>query len=141
MAGRKPLIVMSDELKAMRENRDRLNMDAHYNRRERDALNMVAKNWINERDKHNAKLRENLDRANDMKRLREEFNGAVKEYKVEREKWAASVSELSAAVNGHKRHMKGVPLFKLENDLQALEFRQMTSVLSVEDERELVKGL
>jgi uncharacterized coiled-coil DUF342 family protein len=132
---------MSDEVKAMRESRDRLNMDAHHNRRERDALNAVAKGWINERDLHNSKLRQNLDKANDMKHLREEHNKAVKEYKSEREKWNKVVSKLSIEINSFKKNLRSVPIFRLERQLRALEFRQMTSVLSVDEERDLVKEL
>jgi uncharacterized coiled-coil DUF342 family protein len=132
---------MTESLSGLRENKDRLNSEAYSQKRERDALNMMAKKWINERDAHNAKLREYLDGANDMKRQREEYNSAVREYKYERENWNRTVGRLSLAVNSHKKHMKGIPLFKLERQLRGLEFRQMTSVLSVEEERDLIKEL
>jgi uncharacterized coiled-coil DUF342 family protein len=76
-----------------------------------------------------------------MKRLREEHNKAVKESKIEREKWNKTVSRLTMEINSYKKNLRSVPIFKLERQLRALEFRQMTSVLSVDDERELVKEL
>jgi uncharacterized coiled-coil DUF342 family protein len=68
----------------------------------------------------------------------------VRETKLEREKWRRKLDELDKKLMIIKRKKLpkgGSSLRKLRKDLKNLEFKQMTSVLSVEKERKLVEVL
>ena len=132
---------MDELLRELQEKRDSFNIEAEKGRSERDDLNSVARSWVKTRDRFNAELRENLDKANGMKNLREEYNEKVKEGKGVREESSKSVGQLNYQINTFKRRTKGVSLIQLERRLRTLEFKQMTSVLSVDDEKELIKEL
>jgi len=132
---------MDELLRELQERRDTLNIEADNQKRDRDELNDRARGWIQVRDRYNAELREFLDKANEMKQLREDYNKKVKEGKLEREHWDKAVTKLSSMNFSYKKRLKGIPLLQLERRLRALEFKQMTTVLSAEDEKELIKEL
>jgi uncharacterized coiled-coil DUF342 family protein len=68
----------------------------------------------------------------------------VREAKEQRDVWNKKVNELNeSVVNLKKTNLprEGPPIAKLKKELKALEFKQMTSVLTVEKERELIEQL
>ncbi len=127
-----------DELQVKREKE---NQEAERHRRRRDELNDKTREWVEKRDELNAQVRALVEEATGHRIKRDELNGQVRVAKEERDTWNKKVNELLEVVNEAKRRRLprgAVPISKLRRDLKALEFRQMTSVLTVEKERALI---
>lgn len=129
---------MLDELQLKRE---RENQEAERHRRRRDELNDRTRDWVEKRDALNAQVRALVDEATQHRIQRDELNARVKAAKEERDKFNRRVNELQDALNDLKRRKLprgAIPLGKLQQELKRLEFKQMTSVLSVDKERALI---
>jgi len=129
---------MLDELQLKRE---RENQEAERHRRRRDELNDKTREWVEKRDSLNAQVRALVDEATQHRIARDELNAQVKAAKEERDKYNRRVNELQEQLNELKRRKLprgAIPLGKLQQELKRLEFRQMTSVLSVDKERALI---
>ncbi len=127
-----------DELQLKREKE---NQEAERHRRRRDELNDKTREWVEKRDSLNAQVRALVDEATQHRIKRDELNAQVRAAKEERDVWNKKVNELLDQVNDAKRRRLprgAVPISKLRRDLKALEFKQMTSVLTVEKERALI---
>jgi uncharacterized coiled-coil DUF342 family protein len=127
-----------DELQLKRE---RENQEAERHRRRRDDLNDKTREWVEKRDNLNAQVRGLVDEATQHRIQRDELNAQVKAAKEERDRNNRRVSELQDALNDLKRRKLprgSIPLGKLQQELKRLEFKQMTSVLSVDKERALI---
>jgi uncharacterized coiled-coil DUF342 family protein len=132
---------MTELLEDLEEQRTKLNKKAEQYRRKRDKLNSTARKWADRRDKLNGESRENIEKANGHRKKRDKLNEQVKSAKGEREKWNRKVSESQARLGElKKKHLPkdGITLEKLKREVRNLEFRQQTSVLSVDKERELL---
>lgn len=128
----------------LEKEREKLNREAEKHKRRRDVLNEKTKEWVGKRDELNAKVREIVEEASQHRQARDKLNEDVKNLKMERDEWNRKVNELTDHVSRTKKRNlpKGtVPLGKLKKELRTLEFRQMTSVLSVDKERDLVEAL
>jgi uncharacterized coiled-coil DUF342 family protein len=127
-----------DELQLKRE---RENQEAERHRRRRDDLNDKTREWVEKRDALNAQVRALVDEATQHRIQRDELNAAVKAAKEERDKHNRRVNELQDQLNELRRRKMprgAIPLGKLQQELKRLEFKQMTSVLSVDKERALI---
>ncbi|MFQ5884409.1 MAG: coiled-coil protein [Thermoplasmata archaeon] len=128
----------------LEKERDKVNREAEKHKRRRDALNEKTKEWVGKGDELNAKVRELVEEASQHREARDKLNEDVKNLKMERDEWNRRVNELTDHVSRTKRRNlpKGtVPLGKLKKELRSLEFKQMTSVLSVDKERDFVEAL
>src|SRR5207247_4889955 len=89
----------------------------------------------------NAQDRALVDEATQQRIQRDELNAQVRIAKEERDKFNRRVNELQDQLNDLKRRKLprgAVPLGKLQQELKRLEFKQMTSVLSVDKERAII---
>ena len=130
--------------KELENKRNKLNKVAEQHRKKRDKYNTNTKNWADKRTTFNDRARKCLKEANDHKKSRDEINKNVQDAKKEREKLNNEYNKLAEKVNRVKRSElpnKGIPLNKLKQEMKRLEFRQMTSVLKPEKERELIDEL
>jgi uncharacterized coiled-coil DUF342 family protein len=130
-----------DELKLKRE---RENAEAERHRRRRDELNDKTREWVARRDELNAQVRGLVEEATGHRIKRDELNAEVKKAKEERDVWNRKRNELLDRLDDLKRRKLprgAVPVGRLKRDLQALEFRQMTSVLTVDKERALIEEI
>ncbi|HEY7589293.1 MAG TPA: phosphoserine phosphatase [Thermoplasmata archaeon] len=130
-----------DELQLKRE---RENQEAERHRRRRDELNDRTREWVQKRDELNAQVRALVDEATQHRVKRDELNAQVKQAKEERDTWNWKVNELLDALNDAKRRKLprgAIPESKLRRELKALEFKQMTSVLTPEKERALIEEM
>jgi uncharacterized coiled-coil DUF342 family protein len=121
--------------------RERENQEAERHRRRRDDLNDKTREWVEKRDALNAQVRALVDEATQHRIQRDELNAAVRVAKEERDKHNRRVNELQDHLNELKRRKLprgAIPLGKLQQELKRLEFKQMTSVLSVDKERALI---
>ena len=129
---------MLDELQLKRE---RENQEAERHRRKRDELNDKTREWVEKRDALNAQVRALVDEATQHRIQRDELNAQVKAAKEERDKFNRRVNDLQdqlAEVRRRRLPRGAIPLGKLQQELKRLEFKQMTSVLSVDKERALI---
>jgi uncharacterized coiled-coil DUF342 family protein len=135
---------MNELLPDLEDRRDNANIEADRHRHQRDELNAKTKGWIEKRDGLNAQVRQHIEEAAEHRTQRDSLNEAVQEAKTERETWNRKVSELLDELNRLRRRKtpkEGVPLDKLKRDLHGLEFRQQTSVLAVDKERDLIEQI
>lgn len=133
--------VMTELVEDLVEQRRSYNGKAEDYRKRRDRLNNTARRWADNRDRLNSGARENIEKAHSHRKERDRLNELVKKAKNEREKWNKAVSEAQATLGGLKKKYlpkDGITLEKLRREVRNLEFKQMTSVLSVEKERELL---
>jgi uncharacterized coiled-coil DUF342 family protein len=132
---------MTELLEDLEEQRSKLNKKAEQYKRQRDRLNSTARKWADKRDRLNAGARENIEKAHNHRKERDRLNELVKGTKEERDKWNKLASETQTKLGSlKKKHLPkdGVTLEKLKREVRALEFKQQTTVLSVEKERELL---
>ena len=128
----------------LEKEREELNREAENHKRKRNILNDKTKEWVEKRDFFNAKVRGIVDEASMHRESRDKLNEEVQGLKKERDEWNAKVNEFTETVSRIKRRNlpKGrVPLGKLKKDLRALEFRQMTSVLTPDKEKDLIEDM
>src|SRR5213076_3078420 len=121
--------------------RERENQEAERHRRRRDELNDKTREWVEKRDSLNAQVRALVDDATQHRIQRDELNAQVRLAKEERDQFNRRVNELQDQLNDLKRRKLprgAIPLGKLQQELKRLEFKQMTSVLSVDKERALI---
>jgi uncharacterized coiled-coil DUF342 family protein len=131
-------------LPVLEKKREKLNREAEKHKRRRDVLNDRTKEWVEKRDALNAKVREIVEEASQHREARDKLNDRVKKLKEERDDWNRKVSELTERLSRVKRRNlpRGtVPLGRLKKELRQLEFKQMTSVLTVDKEKDLVEAL
>jgi len=131
-------VPLQEELRIKRE---RENSEAERHRRRRDELNDKTREWVEKRDSLNGEVRNLVDEATAHRIKRDELNAQVKQAKEERDVWNRKVNELLDRLGDLKRRnlpQGAVPLSKLRRELRALEFRQMTSVLTPDKERALI---
>ncbi len=132
---------MLDELELRRE---RENQEAERHRRRRDELNDKTREWVEKRDALNAQVRALVEEATQHRIQRDELNAQVRVAKEERDKYNRRVNELQDQLTDLKRRKLprgAVPLGKLQQELKRLEFKQMTSVLTVDKERALIEDI
>lgn len=124
--------------------RDAKNAEAESHRLARDNLNDEARCWIERRDLLNGEARAIAEEANEHRKERDRLNEDVRKAKEQRDKFNRNSNELFEKVNTLKREKmpkNGIPLGRLKKELRDLENRQMTSVLTVEKERELIEQI
>lgn len=132
---------MMDFERELLDKRERANSEAEKHRRKRDDLNDKTRQWVEKRDALNAEARPMIEEASTHREKRDALNMEVRKAKEERDRCNRRVNELLNLVNDVKRRKmpRGEAyLFKLKKDLKALEFKQMTSVLTVDKERGLI---
>jgi uncharacterized coiled-coil DUF342 family protein len=128
-------------IKELETKRDKLNIKADEHRHKRDRLNEETKRFVERRDSLNDQVKKLLREANEHREKRNSLNEQVKSAKVLREELNKKANETAEIVNNLRRERMpkdGNQVGKLKKDLKALEFRQMTSVLTPEKEKELI---
>ena len=128
----------------LEEKRARHNADAERHKKLRDDLNDKTKEWAERRDELNAQVRKLIDEANQKRESRDKLNAAVKEAKANRDEWNRKFNELSdraMSLRREKMPKSGISIRKYKAELRALEKKHMTSVLTPEKEKALMKEM
>ena len=128
-------------IRELETKRDKLNIKADEHRHKRDRLNEETKRFVERRDSLNDQVKRLLREANEHREKRNTLNEQVKSAKVLREELNKKANETAEIVNNLRRERMpkdGNMVGKLKKDLKALEFRQMTSVLTPDKEKELI---
>ncbi len=136
------IVVTDDELE--QDSKGELIKLAGRLRDRRNELNQLAAKRASKRDELNEKTRECVDQAQYHREKRDELNTLVQAHKEQRNKLNEKANELYERVEEKKTDLEldeGPDLDKLTEDIEALEFKQQTSVLSAEDERALIEQI
>jgi uncharacterized coiled-coil DUF342 family protein len=125
----------------LQSKRERENSQAEDHRRRRDELNERTRGWADRRDTLNGEVRRLVEEAVTHREKRDTLNAEVREAKKVRDSLNRKVIEFTEKLNNMKRRRLprgAVPVGKLRRELKALEFKQQTSVLSVNKERAII---
>jgi len=128
----------------LEEKRARHNADAERHKKLRDELNDKTKEWAERRDVLNSQVRKLIDEANQKRESRDKLNSEVKEAKAKRDEWNRKFNDLSdkaMLLRREKMPKSGLSIRKHKAELRALEKKHMTSVLSAEKEKALMKEM
>ena len=135
---------MAELIGDLEDKRARHNADAERHKRLRDDLNDKTKEWAEKRDELNSKVRKLIEDANVRRENRDKLNSEVREAKASRDEWNRKFNELSEkAMNLRREKMpkSGLSIRKYKAELRALEKKHMTSVLSADKEKALMKEM
>jgi len=135
---------MAELIGELEDKRARHNADAEKHKRLRDELNDKTKEWAERRDDLNSQVRKLIDEANNKRESRDKLNSEVREAKAQRDEWNRKFNDLSdKAINLRREKMpkSGLSIRKFKAELRALEKRHMTSVLSADKEKALMKEM
>lgn len=135
---------MAELIGDLEDKRARHNADAESHKRLRDELNDKTKEWAEKRDQLNAHVRKLIEDANGRRENRDKLNSEVRETKAKRDEWNKKFNELSEtamALRREKMPKSGLSIRKFKAELRALEKTHMTSVLSADKEKALMKEM
>lgn len=135
---------MTELIGDLEEKRGRHNADAERHKRLRDELNDKTKDWAQKRDELNSKVRDLIEEANTKRESRDKLNSEVREAKALRDEWNRKFNDLSdnaMALRREKMPKSGLSIRKFKAELRALEKKHMTSVLSADKEKALMKEM
>ena len=109
-------------------------------------LNAEARKWAARRDELNRATEQLIDRAQEFKKLRDKCNNNVAESKRKRDECNEKVSQLYKKIDSirkqHDNHRPGErSIADLRREIDYLEFRQQTEVLSADKEKQLVNKI
>jgi len=128
----------------LEEKRARHNAEAERHKRLRDELNEKTRDWAEKRDVLNAQVRKLIEDANAKRESRDKLNAEVRQVKASRDEWNRKFNDLSdkaIALRREKMPKSGLSIRKFKAELRALEKKHMTSVLSTEKEKVLMKEM
>lgn len=135
---------MSELIGDLEEKRARHNADAERHKRLRDELNDKTKEWAEKRDQLNSQVRKFIEDANLKRESRDKLNAEVRETKASRDEWNRKFNDLSdkaMTLRREKMPKSGLSIRKFKAELRALEKKHMTSVLSADKEKALMKEM
>jgi len=135
---------MTELVGDLEEKRSRHNSDAERHKRQRDELNDKTREWAEKRDELNAKVRKLIDEANQRREMRDKLNSEVRAAKAQRDEWNRKYNELAdkaITLKREKMPRSGASIRKFKAELKALEKKHMTSVMSAEKEKALMKEM
>ncbi len=135
---------MTEYLEELEERRNKLNTDADSHRKKRDRLNQETKRFAETRDRHNAQVKKLLQEASRFREKRDEYNSKVQQEKANRDLLTKVFAEEKAKLDKLKRSKTNTAeeernLARLKREVKDLEFKQQTSVLEADKERDLVE--
>jgi uncharacterized coiled-coil DUF342 family protein len=135
---------MAELIGELEDKRARHNADAEMHRRLRDELNDKTKEWAERRDDLNSQVRKLIDEANIKRESRDKLNAEVRESKAQRDEWNRKFNDLSDKASNLRREKmpkSGLSIRKFKAELRALEKKHMTSVMSADKEKALMKEM
>jgi uncharacterized coiled-coil DUF342 family protein len=119
-----------------------LNKQAEFYKDKRDELNSKVKELINARNETEDLLKAKIDEAVQHKNKRDELNSKVKELRPEKDKVLNEIKDISDRISNIKKEIlptNNMTIGSLKKRLKKLEFKQMTTVLTPQQEKELIE--
>ncbi|MDI6858951.1 MAG: phosphoserine phosphatase SerB [Methanocellales archaeon] len=132
-----------DMLEELQEKKEKLKSEAEKLKEKRNKLNQKASKLSMKRDELNQKARELVIAAQTYKKKRDEYNEKVSEHKAKRDELNEKANKVYARLDKlrKKSNASGPSLDELRREIDKLEFRQQTEVLSIDKERQLVERI
>ncbi len=129
-----------DMLEDLQEKNEKLKIESERFKEKRNKLNQKASKLSIKRDELNQKARELVNSAQAHKKERDKYNEKVSEYKAKRDELNEKANKVYARLDKlrKKSNAKGSSIDELRREIDKLEFRQQTEVLSIDKERQLV---
>ncbi len=110
----------------------------------RNELNLEASKCAAKRNDLNKRTKELIDEAQQLKKLRDENNLKVGEAKLKRDELNEQANKVYAEIDKVRKDLNlgdGPSLKELKREIDMLEFKQQTEVLTSSKERELVDNI
>ena len=123
------------------EKRKKILAESEQHKNRRNELNAAASKYAKERNALNNKTREYVEEAQTNKDLRDKFNNEVQSLKDRRNDLNEKANEFFDEIESFKKEHGGVKnrgIKELQKQIEHLEFRQQTEVISTDKERELI---
>ncbi len=130
-------------LEELQEKRGKLKSESERLKDKRNKLNQNASELSTKRDELNQKARELVIAAQAYKKERDEYNEKVSEHKAKRDELNEKANKVYARLDKlrKKSNAKGSSIEELKREIDKLEFKQQTEVLSISKERQLVERI
>ena len=126
------------------EKRKKILAESEQHKNHRNELNANASKFARERNTLNNQTREYVEEAQKNKELRDKFNNEVQSLKDQRNVINEQANALFEEIEGFKKDHGGLKnrgLKELKKQIEHLEFRQQTEVISTDKERELIEKI
>ncbi len=110
----------------------------------RNEFNLEASKCASKRNDLNKRTKELIDEAQQLKRLRDENNEKVAQAKLKRDELNEQANKIYAEIDKIRKNLNlgdGPSLKELKREIDALEFKQQTEVLTPAKERGLVENI
>ncbi len=110
----------------------------------RNEFNLEASKWASKRNELNRGTKEKIDGAQELKKLRDENNEKVAQAKLKRDELNEQANKIYAEIDKIRKNLNlgdGPSLKELKRQIDALEFKQQTEVMTPAKERELVDNI
>ncbi|OPY30047.1 MAG: hypothetical protein A4E28_00545 [Methanocella sp. PtaU1.Bin125] len=128
-------------LKELQEKKTKFLKEAEELKANRNEWNSKASSFSKRRDELNKKTKELIEKAQEYRVKRDEFNGQVSANKEKRNELNEKANEVYSRVDVLRKKdatSSGRSLNELRKEMDHLEFKQQTEVLTTEKERALV---
>ena len=128
-------------LAELEEKKGKLGQESLAFKDRRSQLNAEASKWVAKRNELNRATEELIDKAQEFKKLRDESNKNVAQSKKKRDESNEKNNQLYARIDDirKKYNLTGERSIRdLRREMDHLEFRQQTEVLSPDKEKQLV---
>ncbi|MDI6888522.1 MAG: phosphoserine phosphatase [Methanocellales archaeon] len=109
----------------------------------RNEWNAKASELAAQRDEFNARMKNLVKEAQAFKEVRDEYNQKVSQYKAKRDELNEEAGKIYVKVDRLRKRKSagGGSLHELRREIDLLEFKQQTEVLSIDKERQLVERI
>ena len=131
-------------LKELDVQKGNLAQESLASRDRRVQLNAEAGKWAARRNELNRATEELIDKAKEFKKLRDESNKSVAQSKKKRDESNEMICELYAKIDDIRKKHKSTherSIGDLHGEIEHLEFRQQTEILSPDKEKQLVSKI
>jgi uncharacterized coiled-coil DUF342 family protein len=141
------LVLEKEDYRLLNELQDRkadLKDKSEENKNKRNEFNLEASKCASKRNDLNKRTKELIDEAQQLKKLRDENNEKVAEAKLKRDELNDDANKIYAELDKIRKGMNlgdGPSLKELKREIDALEFKQQTEVMTPAKERELVDNI
>jgi uncharacterized coiled-coil DUF342 family protein len=130
-------------IEKLEERKDQLEKEFQEFIKKRDELNQIARESANKRDELNKEVKELASKVKELRSKRDELNKKVRELKAEKNELYKEIDKLYKELDELRKNIDkgGRPLGEIEKEIRRLEFRQQTTVMTIEKERALIERI
>lgn len=126
------------------EKRKKILSNSEEHKNKRNELNALASTHARERNQLNSQTREFVEEAQENKEKRDKYNNEVQALKEERNHLNDEANNLFEEIDAFKKDHGSIRtrgIKELQKQIDFMEFRQQTEVISTDKERELIEKI